>query len=97
MQFIGIDAAKATFDIALPLSHGKYRTKAKLPNTPKGFDELLAWRAKHAPNAAVGMEATGIYHDALAQALVEAGVVGSCGQSRPSKGVWAGGGDADQD
>ncbi len=52
MQFIGIDAAKATFDIALPLSHGKYRTKAKLPNTPKGFDELLAWRAKHAPNAA---------------------------------------------
>ncbi len=75
MQFIGIDAAKATFDIALPLSHGKYRTKAKLPNTPKGFDELLAWRAKHAPNAVVGMEATGIYHEALAQALVEAGVV----------------------
>ncbi|ELC7324121.1 IS110 family transposase, partial [Stenotrophomonas maltophilia] len=74
MQFIGIDAAKATFDIALPLSHGKYRTKAKLPNTPKGFDELLAWRAKHAPNAAVGMEATGIYHEALARALVEAGV-----------------------
>ncbi len=35
MQFIGIDAAKATFDIALPLSPGKYRTKAKLPNTPK--------------------------------------------------------------
>ncbi|MBH1768744.1 IS110 family transposase, partial [Stenotrophomonas maltophilia] len=41
MQFIGIDAAKATFDIAVPLSGSKYRTKAKLPNTPKGFDELL--------------------------------------------------------
>ncbi|WP_423161076.1 IS110 family transposase, partial [Stenotrophomonas maltophilia] len=66
--------AKATFDIAVPLSGSKYRTKAKLPNTPKGFDELLAWRAKHAPNAAVGMEATGIYHEALARALVEAGV-----------------------
>lgn len=75
MQFIGIDAAKATFDIALPLPDGKYRTKAKLPNSAKGFNELLAWRAKHAPNAAVGMEATGIYHEALARTLVEAGVV----------------------
>lgn len=74
MQFIGIDAAKATFDSALPLSNGKYRTKAKFPNTAKGFAEFLAWRAKHAPGVAVGMEATGIYHEALARALVEAGV-----------------------
>lgn len=75
MQFIGIDVAKATFDIAVPLLEGKYRTKAKLPNSSKGFAELLAWRAKHAPDAAVGMEATGIYHESLARALVDAGVV----------------------
>ncbi|WP_416056183.1 IS110 family transposase [Stenotrophomonas maltophilia] len=75
MQVIGNDMAKATFDVALPLSEGKYRTKAKFPNTTKGYAEFLAWRAKHAPDAAVGMEATGIYHEALARALVEAGVV----------------------
>ena len=74
MQVIGNDMAKATFDVALPLSDGKYRTKAKFPNTTKGYTEFLAWRAKHAPDAAVGMEATGIYHEALARALVEAGV-----------------------
>ncbi|MGE8259349.1 MAG: IS110 family transposase [Stenotrophomonas sp.] len=74
MQVIGNDMAKATFDAALPLSDGKYRTKAKFPNTTKGHTEFLAWRAKHAPDAAVGMEATGIYHEALARALVEAGV-----------------------
>lgn len=74
MQIIGIDVAKATFDIALPLGEGKFRTRAKRANTDSGWDELLAWRAKHAPNAAVGMEATGIYHEALARHLVEAGV-----------------------
>ncbi len=75
MQIIGIDVAKASFDVALPLPGGKYRTKAKMANKANGFQELLAWRAKHAPDAAVGMEATGIYHEALARALVEAGVV----------------------
>lgn len=74
MQVIGNDMAKATFDVAFPLPNGKYQTKAKFPNTPKGYAQFLAWRAKHAPDAAVGMEATGIYHEALARALVEAGV-----------------------
>ncbi|AWH51439.1 IS110 family transposase ISStma4, partial [Stenotrophomonas sp. SAU14A_NAIMI4_5] len=37
MQVIGNDMAKATFDVALPLSDGKYRTKAKFPNTTKGY------------------------------------------------------------
>lgn len=75
MQTVGIDISKASFDVALPLAGGKYRTKAKLANHPKGFQEFLAWHAKHAPEAAVGMEATGIYHEALARALVEAGIV----------------------
>lgn len=75
MQIVGIDMAKATFDIALPLSGDKYRTKAKLANTATGHQEFLAWHARHAPQAAVGMEATGIYHQALARTLVEAGIV----------------------
>src|SRR5690606_39049018 len=74
MQIIGIDVAKATFDIALPLGEGKFRTRAKRANTASGWEELLAWRRKHAPGAAVGMEATGIYHEGLARYLVEAGV-----------------------
>lgn len=74
MQIIGLDVAKATFDIALPLGEGKFRTRAKRPNTVAGWQELLAWRHKHAPDAAVGMEATGIYHEALARHLVAAGV-----------------------
>lgn len=74
MQVIGIDVAKATFDIALPLGQGKYRTRAKVGNDAAGWEQLLAWRDKHAPGAAVGMEATGIYHEALAERLVAAGV-----------------------
>lgn len=74
MDIIGIDVAKATFDIALPLGQDKYRTKAKVANDPTGWAQLLAWRDKHAPGAAVGMEATGIYHEALAATLVQAGV-----------------------
>lgn len=74
MHVVGIDCAKASFDIAIQLPGDKYRTKAKVANTGKGFEEFLAWHAKHAPEAAVGMEATGIYHEALARHLVEAGL-----------------------
>jgi len=74
MHVIGIDVAKATFDIALPLGQGKYRTRAKVGNDVAGWEQLLAWRHKHAPDAVVGMEATGIYHEALAERLVAAGV-----------------------
>ena len=74
MHIIGIDVAKATFDIALLTPAGKYLSRRKLANTPAGWQHLLAWRARHAPEAAVGMEATGIYHEALADALVAAGV-----------------------
>jgi transposase len=74
MQFVGIDCAKASFDIAFSLPGNKYRTKSKMANTAKGFDDFLAWHARHAPEAAVGMEATGIYHEALAKRLVQAGL-----------------------
>lgn len=87
MQIIGIDVAKATFDIALPLGQGKFRTRGKLSNARAGWQQLLAWRDKHAPGAAVGMEATGIYHEALARSLVEAMSARSWpmpGSTRPS-------------
>src|SRR5690606_9212967 len=71
---IGADVAKSSFDIALPLENGNYRTRRKICNTPAGWEQLLAWHKKYAPEAAVGMEATGIYHEGLANALFAAGV-----------------------
>lgn len=71
---VGIDIAKHTFDIATLQANGKHRTKAKLSNDPKGFDVLLQWLDKHAePQAWILMEATGIYHEALAEWLYEQG------------------------
>lgn len=73
---VGVDIAKKTFDAALPLDGpGKYRTKAKLANDPAGFRVFFDWLHKHAPDAAICMEATGIYHEALAIALVREGFV----------------------
>lgn len=75
-SMVGVDIAKATFDVATPLeAKGKYRTKGKVPNTPAGFALLADWLAQHAPEAGVCMEATGIYHEALAIFLVEHGVI----------------------
>jgi transposase len=72
---IGIDIAKHSFDVALPLDKpGKFRTKAKLPNSPVGFHQLRTWIAEHAPGTAVCMEATGVYHEALATFLHEQGL-----------------------
>ncbi|MGP0208609.1 IS110 family transposase, partial [Pseudomonas sp. NCHU5232] len=69
---VGIDIAKHTFDIATLQANGKHRTKAKLSNDPKGFKVLLQWLGKHAePQAWIVMEATGIYHEALAEWLYE--------------------------
>ncbi|TBU87768.1 IS110 family transposase [Phytopseudomonas dryadis] len=71
---VGIDIAKHTFDIATLQANGKHRTKAKLANDPKGFEVLLQWLNEHAEAQAwIVMEATGIYHEALAEWLYERG------------------------
>lgn len=73
-QVVGIDVAKATFDVALSLGGGKYRTRAKISNDRAGFEQLKGWLRAHAPAAAVAMEATGSYHEALAETLHAAAV-----------------------
>jgi len=71
---VGVDIAKKTFDAALPLDGpGKYRTKARLANDPAAFPVFFEWLRKHAPGSPVFMEATGVYHEALAIALVQEG------------------------
>jgi transposase len=70
---LGIDVAKAKLDIALRLPTGKYRSKV-VPNTPDGFSTLSEWMRRHgADSVHACMEATGIYHESVAEFLADAG------------------------
>lgn len=72
--FVGIDIAKNTIDVATHLPNGKHRTRGKLANNPAGFVELDSWLLKHAePGAVVVMEATSVYHEAVAEHLYNQG------------------------
>lgn len=71
---VGIDVAKAKLDVACPIQPGKYRTRANVPNAPAGHKQLLAWLKLHAhADAWVVMEATNVYHEAVAACLYEHG------------------------
>jgi transposase len=70
---LGIDIAKAKLDLALRLPDGKFRSKV-IDNTPDGFAALAAWLVKHTTNPLhVCMEATGVYWEAVAEYLADAG------------------------
>nr|NDU41956.1 transposase [Acidithiobacillus ferrianus] len=69
--FVGIDVAKAKFDVALLNAEGKYHSKV-FPNTPPGYLQLLEWLTKHdALGAHLCMETTGVYGRDLAHFLVQ--------------------------
>lgn len=69
-SLVGIDIAKATLDLACQTAPDKYRTRSKLPNSPAGFPQLLTWLTTHAQaDAWVVMEATNVYHEAVATFL----------------------------
>ena len=73
-HIIGIDIAKRTFDVATQQDNGKIRTKSGFTNDKAGFESLLKWLEKHAAQDAwIVMEATGIYHEALATFLLKQG------------------------
>ena len=70
---LGIDIAKAKFDVALQGPDGRVRRKS-CANTPAGFRELEAWLRRHgATHVHACLEATGTYGDALATWLYDAG------------------------
>ena len=70
---LGIDIAKAKFQVALRTSDGKLRHKS-CPNTPAGFAELGAWLTKHGVvRVHACLEATGTFGEALAAWLHDAG------------------------
>lgn len=75
MFHLGADVAKAKLDCALlDTNTGKLKSKV-VPNSALGFKQLLEWLNKHhAPDAHVVMEPTGVYHEAAALALTDAGL-----------------------
>ena len=72
MHILGIDIAKAKFDVCLlgeiePQRH-------QFANTPAGFEQLAAWlKEQGVEQVHACMEATNIYYEALAYTLVEQG------------------------
>lgn len=79
MAQIGIDVSKQKLDVCwLRDAHqGKVKTRV-FSNEVNGFEALIQWLDKHTGETAetieVMMEATSIYHEALAYALHEAGM-----------------------
>lgn len=72
-HILGIDVAKAKLDVALQLADDKVRSKV-VDNTPEGFAVLSAWLDKYGvTDLHVCMEATGIYWEAVAEFLADAG------------------------
>jgi len=74
---IGIDVSKSKFDAALMTAQGKYRSKV-FNNTTGGFEEFLKWIDVNVEqgrsNVQVCMEATGVYHEPLANFLFDSQV-----------------------
>ncbi len=78
MAIIGIDVSKAKLDCLWLRDVATLKVKTKQqPNTPAGYEALLAWSMKHTGESMASLhfilEATGIYHEGLAQALYTAG------------------------
>lgn len=79
MMFLGIDVSKQKLEAKVLLDPARLKFKSKtVPNTASGVAELLAWACRQAACPAgelhAVMEATGVYHEAAATALWEAGV-----------------------
>jgi transposase len=70
---IGVDIAKAKFDVARLNEEGKYRHK-KFDNNAQGFAAFLVWLTSFGESQSwICMEATGAYSIPLAEFLVERG------------------------
>jgi transposase len=70
---LGIDIAKAKFDVALQSADGRVRRKS-CANTPAGFRDLEAWLGRQGvTHVHACLEATGAYGEALATWLSDTG------------------------
>lgn len=72
---LGIDIAKAKFDVCLVKPSGRAKHKV-FQNTRHGFEQLTAWLISHQVSELHAcLEATGTYGEELALFLFEAGFV----------------------
>ncbi len=75
--YLGVDVSKAKLDLALLTANDKYRSKV-FANDTQGFQSLVQWLQTHVPDGLTSvhicMEATGIYHEALACFLHDQGL-----------------------
>lgn len=82
MMSLGIDVSKATLHLCLLReADGKQKTKV-IENTRAGIAMLLDWLARQGverPPVQVILEATGVYHEAITEALHAAGIRVSVG------------------
>jgi transposase len=79
MVELGIDVSKAKLDCTLLLDVDTLRCRSKsVPNTSEGAKALLQWVERHSgctpEQVRAALEPTGVYHEAAALALYEAGV-----------------------
>ena len=76
--YLGIDVSKAKLDVCLLLDEtGQKRKSKQVSNHPTGFAELISWLLKQGiepKQLHVTLEATSVYHEALAHALHDAGM-----------------------
>lgn len=80
MFVIGVDVSKKTLDCALMVNREPLKLRNKVvPNTQPGSLALIEWASRQvnctAAELHVVMEATGVYHEAAAYALRQAGVM----------------------
>ena len=77
-NFLGVDVSKAKLDVALLLAGDKFKSKV-FANDPRGFQALVQWLRVQLPAALDGlhvcMESTGSYHEPLACALHDQGLL----------------------
>jgi transposase len=72
LPVLGVDIAKASFDVCLLT--GERPVRGHFANTSKGYTQLFAWlRKSGVASVIVALEATGSYSDGLAHAAFAAG------------------------
>lgn len=70
--YSGIDVSKDKLDVALTKDGNQIISTATFPNSLAGFKKLLDWTKKHSKdNFHFCIEATGIYHEEIAEYLQE--------------------------
>lgn len=75
MNTIGLDISQKTIDATLKKSDGS-AYHIKISNDSEGFQKLKAWiKTNRVRKTVIGMEATGIYYEAVADTLSETHIV----------------------